>query len=230
MLFRSIIANEAAERFSYYGMKAILVVFMTTMLLDSSGAPAPMAKSDAVFWYHIFGMGNYFVPVFGALAADLLFGKYRTIIALSLVYCAGHGVLALDDTRVGLVAGLTLIALGSGGIKPCVSAHLGDQYRQSGGGRISEGFSLFYLAINVGAFLSTLIIPWLLQKHGSRVAFAVPGICMALATIFFWCGRRRYVALPPTPWRTYCNDLAHPGSRRAIAARSEEHTSELQSH
>lgn len=211
-----IIANEVAERFSYYGMKAILVVFMTTMLLDSSGAPAPMTESDAVFWYHVFGMGNYFVPIFGALAADLLFGKYRTIIALSLVYCAGHGVLALDDTRIGLIAGLSLIALGSGGIKPCVSAHLGDQYRQSGSGRISEGFSLFYLAINVGAFLSTLLTPWLLAHYGSNVAFAVPGVFMAMATLFFWSGRRRYVALPPTPWREYCAELGAPGARRSL--------------
>lgn len=213
-----IIANEVAERFSYYGMKSILVVFMTTMLLDRSGAPAPMSQEDATFWYHIFGMGNYFVPVIGALIADILFGKYRTIIALSLVYCAGHAALALDDTRGGLALGLSLIAVGAGGIKPCVSAHLGDQYRHAGSSRLSEGYSLFYLAINVGAFISTLLTPWLLARHGPRVAFAVPGLFMAAATAFFWLGRSRYVALPPIPLREYAASLAETGSKRQLAA------------
>ncbi len=213
-----IIANEVAERFSFYGMKSILVVFMTTMLLDRSGAPAPMSQEDATFWYHIFGMGNYFVPVIGALIADILLGKYRTIIALSLVYCAGHAALALDDSREGLAVGLALIAVGAGGIKPCVSAHLGDQYRHAGSARLSEGYSLFYLAINVGAFVSTLMTPWLLEQYGSHVAFAVPGIFMGVATLVFWLGRSRYVALPPTPLRDYVGALAAPGSTRRLAA------------
>lgn len=205
-----IIVNEVAERFSYYGMKSILVVFMTTMLLDSAGTSAPMSKEDATFWYHIFGMGNYFVPIFGAVIADTVWGKYRTIILLSLVYCAGHVALAFNDTRAGLLLGLSLIAMGSGGIKPCVSAHLGDQYRNHSSGRLSEGFSLFYLAINSGAFVATLLMPWLLGRYGPRVAFGVPGIFMALATVVFWLGRGRYCALPPTPWRRYRSEVLNP--------------------
>jgi POT family proton-dependent oligopeptide transporter len=205
-----IIVNEIAERFSYYGMKSILVVFMTTMLLDSAGTSAPMSKEDATFWYHIFGMGNYFVPIFGAVIADTVWGKYRTIILLSLVYCAGHAALAFNDTRAGLLLGLSLIAVGSGGIKPCVSAHLGDQYRNHSSGRLSEGFSLFYLGINVGAFVATLLMPWLLGRYGPRVAFGVPGIFMALATLVFWLGRGRYCALPPTPWKRYRSEVFNP--------------------
>jgi POT family proton-dependent oligopeptide transporter len=202
-----IVGNEAAERFSYYGMKAILVVFMTTYLMDSSGALRTMSDGEATFWYHIFGMANYFVPVAGAIVADAVWGKYKTIIVLSIVYCFGHLVLALDDTRLGLALGLGLIAIGSGGIKPCVSAHLGDQYENASPGRISEGYSLFYIAINVGAFVSTLLTPLLLTWYGPGVAFAVPGGLMAMATFIFWKGRHCYVVQPPTPFREYWREL-----------------------
>ena len=115
-----IVGNEAAERFSFYGMRAILVVFMTQYLRSRSGGLAPMSDNDANKWYHIFVASNYFFPIFGAILADAIWGKYRTIFWLSIVYCAGHFALALNDTRLGLMIGLGLIALGSGGIKPCV--------------------------------------------------------------------------------------------------------------
>jgi POT family proton-dependent oligopeptide transporter len=210
-----IVGNEAAERFSYYGMKAILVVFMTTYLMDSSGALKTMSQGEATFWYHIFGMANYFVPVLGAIIADAVWGKYRTIIVLSLVYCLGHLALAIDDTRLGLLVGLALIAIGSGGIKPCVSAHLGDQYLNSQTGRISEGYSLFYIAINFGAFISTLLTPLLLQWYGPQVAFGVPGVLMAIATFIFWKGRSRYVVQPPTPFKEYVAELRQAEHRLA---------------
>jgi proton-dependent oligopeptide transporter, POT family len=210
-----IVGNEAAERFSYYGMKAILVVFMTTYLLDSSGTLNTMSEGEATFWYHIFGMANYFVPLFGAIVADAVWGKYRTIIALSLVYCLGHFALAIDDTRSGLAIGLALIAIGSGGIKPCVSAHLGDQYHNAEKGRLSEGYSIFYISINVGAFISTLMTPLLLQWYGPHLAFGVPGILMALATLIFWMGRKLYVVQPHTPFTTYLRELSDAEHRAA---------------
>lgn len=119
-----IVGNEAAERFSYYGMRGILVVFMTRYLLDSHGGPAPMSDAEARSYYHLFSSAVYFFPLVGALVSDLWLGKYRTILFLSMVYCLGHLALALDDTRLGLSVGLALIAIGSGGIKPCVSAHV----------------------------------------------------------------------------------------------------------
>ena len=138
-----IVANEAAERFRFYGMRAILVVFMTQYLLDSSGTLDTMSEEDAKGWYHLFVSAVYLTPLLGALLADGLLGKYRTIILLSLVYCAGHFVLALDDTRLGLAFGLGLIALGAGGIKPCVSSHLGDQFGTSNHGLLARAFSWF---------------------------------------------------------------------------------------
>ena len=192
-----IIANEAAERFSFYGMRAILVVFMTQYLLDSSGLLSVMSEADAKGWYHLFVSAVYLTPLLGALIADGILGKFRTIILLSLVYCAGHFVLALDDTRWGLAVGLGLIALGAGGIKPCVSAHLGDQFGSSNHGLLARAFSWFYFAINLGAFVSSLATPWLLQYYGSAVAFGLPGVLMLLATLIFWAGRYRFVHVPP---------------------------------
>jgi len=192
-----IVGNEAAERFSFYGMRAILVVFMTQYLRDRTGALAPMSDNDAEKWYHISIASNYFFPIFGAILADAIWGKYRTIFWLSIVYCFGHFALSLDDTRLGLAAGLSLIAIGSGGIKPCVSANVGDQFGASNQHLISRAFGWFYFSINAGSFVSILLIPWLLQHYGSRVAFAVPGILMAVATLIFWMGRKKFVHVPP---------------------------------
>ena len=115
-----IVGNEAAERFSFYGMKAILTVFMTQYLIGSGGGVDRMNDNDAKFWVHTFVMAAYFTPLLGAFVADWLFGKYKTILYLSILYCFGHLALALNETRIGLAVGLSLIVLGTGAIKPCV--------------------------------------------------------------------------------------------------------------
>ncbi len=192
-----IVSNEAAERFSYYGMRTILVIFMTAHLADSSGNAAPMSEAEATGYFHLFASAVYFFPLIGALVSDVFLGKYRTILVLSIVYCFGHLALALDDTRLGLAVGLTLIAVGSGGIKPCVSAHVGDQFGATSSHLISRVFGWFYFAINLGAFISTLLTPWLLQAYGPHLAFGVPGILMFIATLAFWLGRYSFVHITP---------------------------------
>lgn len=194
-----IITNEAAERFSFYGMKGILVIFMTKFMLDSSGNPDLMGEEEARQWYHTFTSAVYFFPLIGALIADAFLGKYKTILILSVVYCLGHFALALDDTRIGLSVGLALIAIGSGGIKPCVSAHVGDQFGKSNHNLLEKVFGWFYFSINFGAFLSTMLTPWLLNdpRFGPHWAFGVPGGLMLLATIFFWMGRNVFIHIPP---------------------------------
>lgn len=194
-----IVGNEAAERFSFYGMKAILVVFMTQYLLNSVGQSDTMSDEQAKTVFHLFSAGVYFFPVMGALLADVLWGKYRTIIALSLVYCAGHAALAVDETRIGLFTGLFLITLGAGGIKSCVSAHVGDQFGPSNSHLLSKVFGWFYFAINLGSCASTLLTPWLLNHpdYGPSWAFGVPGVLMGLATLCFWLGRWKYAHIPP---------------------------------
>ncbi|MDD1614228.1 MAG: POT family MFS transporter [Methylococcaceae bacterium] len=192
-----IVGNEAAERFSYYGMRAILVIFMTQNLMNSSGQPDVMSENEAQGYFHLFVSIVYFMPLFGALMADGVLGKYRTIIFLSLIYCLGHFALAIDNTRMGLLIGQGLIAMGAGGIKPCVSAHIGDQFGIANQHLMTKVFSWFYFAINFGAFTAMLIIPWLLDHYGSSIAFAVPGFLMLVATVTFWSGRYRFVHIQP---------------------------------
>jgi POT family proton-dependent oligopeptide transporter len=191
-----IVTNEAAERFSFYGMKGILIIFMTKYMLDAHGAEDFMGADEAKGYYHLFTGAVYFTPILGAILADRFLGKYKTILSLSIVYCAGHFTLAMDETRLGLAIGLGLIALGSGGIKPCVSAHVGDQFGKTNGHLLEKVFGWFYFAINLGAFVSTMLTPWLLANYGPHVAFGLPGILMALATLFFWMGRKVFVHIP----------------------------------
>ncbi|MBW2274012.1 MAG: POT family MFS transporter [Deltaproteobacteria bacterium] len=192
-----IVGNEVAERFSFYGMRAILVIFMTQNLLDASGQPAPMSEAEALTHFHQFNSAVYFFPILGALLSDGLLGKYRTIMLLSLVYCLGHLALAVDQTRLGLVVGLGLIAVGAGGIKPCVSAHVGDQFAGSNEHLLPRVFSYFYFAINLGAFASMILTPLLLEHYGPHVAFGTPGVLMLAATGVFWMGRHHFAHVPP---------------------------------
>ena len=202
-----IIGNEAAERFSYYGMKSILAVFMTHYILSKTGVLDPMHEHEADSYTHYFVSGVYYLPVLGAILADGWLGKYFTIFSLSIVYCLGHLTLAFMDTSWGiavgertmLAMGLGLICLGAGGIKPCVSANVGDQFGESNKHLISKMFGWFYFSINAGSFISTILCPWLLSNpnYGPRYAFGIPGIAMFIATIFFWAGRKKMVHVPP---------------------------------
>lgn len=201
-----IIGNEAAERFSFYGMRSILIVFMTTYLVNTTGQLAPMGDAEARAWFATFVSAVYFLPILGAILAEGFLGKYHTIFSLSIVYCLGHLTLALMDTSWGigwgqekvLALGLGLIALGSGGIKPCVSANVGDQFGESNKHLLSKVFGWFYFSINAGSFISTILCPLMLANPswGPRWAFGIPGVAMFIATIFFWAGRKKFVHIP----------------------------------
>lgn len=192
-----IVGNEAAERFTFYGLRAILVVYMTQYLRNRAGELAPMNADDANFWYHLFVASNYFFPMMGAIVADAFWGKYRTVFWISLVYCAGCIALAGDGTRLGLFLGLGLIALGAGGIKPCVSSNVGDQFGSGNQHLVSRAFGWFYFAVNFGSFFSISLTPVLLAKYGPKAAFGVPAVLMFLATLVFWSGRYKFVHIPP---------------------------------
>lgn len=206
-----IVGNEAAERFSFYGMKAILAVFMTGHLLDTTGQLDTMSKEESLVWIHMFVAATYGFPLLGAVVSDALWGKYRTIVRLSIVYCLGHLALALDDTRVGLFIGLSLIAIGAGGIKPCVSAHVGDQFGAKNEGFLPRVFSWFYFSINFGAVLAQALTPLLLEHFGPHVAFGVPGVLMAIATLSFWAGRKKFTHIQPTGKRFFRESISREG-------------------
>lgn len=211
-----IIGNEAAERFSYYGMRTILVVFMTQYLMNPSGELDVMTEEKAKEWYHNFGTAVYAAPLLGAILSDWLLGKYRTILWLSIVYCLGHAALAVDHTRTWLLIGLALIALGSGGIKPCVSAHVGDQFGRTNQHMLTGVFGWFYFSINAGALFSIALTPFLLEEVGPGWAFGVPGILMAIATLLFWMGRKVFVHIPPAG-PTFFKQILSDGSLSGVA-------------
>ncbi|XXX80480.1 POT family MFS transporter [Sorangium sp. So ce134] len=186
-----IIGNEGCERFSFYGMKNILTFFLINYMLIH----AHVAKAN----YHLFVSACYFFPLLGGFLSDRFLGKYRTILWLSLIYCAGHACLAIfESSPSGFYAGLALIALGSGGIKPCVSAHVGDQFSEENKHLVKHVFALFYWIINFGSFFASALIPKTLEWFGPRVAFGIPGALMLIATLVFWMGRDQYVHVPPT--------------------------------
>jgi POT family proton-dependent oligopeptide transporter len=195
-----IVGNEACERFSYYGMKSILAGYITGKVLEGGLGQSADTSTSII---HLFVFVNYFMPLFGAWLSDKVIGRYHTILWVSLFYCAGHGVLACSDYAGGvhgkticLLVGLILIAFGSGGIKPCVSAFVGDQFKPEQSHLLQKAYGAFYWSINLGSFFSFLVIPWIKNHHGYSLAFLVPGILMGIATFVFWLGTKYYVRVP----------------------------------
>jgi POT family proton-dependent oligopeptide transporter len=184
-----IIANEFAERFCYYGINAILTVYMTQFL--------SVGDADATTYHSLFKSAAYFSPLIGAIVSDVVWGKFRTIMTFSMIYCVGCAVLALVPGTFGLVLGLGMVALGTGGIKPCVSTNVGDQFTSRNQHLIERAFSYFYLAINAGSSISIFFCPVLLSRYGPKLAFGMPAAMMFVATGVFWSGRKRFAVVPP---------------------------------
>ncbi|KAK5642904.1 hypothetical protein RI129_009071 [Pyrocoelia pectoralis] len=199
-----IVSNEFCERFSFYGMRTILSLYLADILLYS--------ENDATVIYHVFTMMVYFFPIFGAIISDSLLGKFRTILYVSCIYAVGNIVLALAATppldfpmRPISLLGLLLIAIGTGGIKPCVSAFGGDQFvlpQQEV--QLASFFSLFYFSVNSGSLISTFITPILRedvkcfgQDSCYSLAFGIPGILMVISIIIFGIGKPLYKIKKP---------------------------------
>ncbi|XP_031828402.1 peptide transporter family 1 isoform X2 [Nomia melanderi] len=199
-----IISNEFCERFSFYGMRTVLTLYLTQQL--------QYHKNTATAIYHAFTMLAYFFPLFGAILADSLLGKFRTIFYLSIIYAIGQILLALTAAPpIGLpsrefsIFGLVLIALGTGGIKPCVSAFGGDQFILPQQERyLSTFFSIFYFSINFGSLISSFLTPVLrsnVECFGNStcysLAFLVPAVLMTLSIVIFLLGRPMYRIIKP---------------------------------
>ncbi|NXT68026.1 S15A1 protein, partial [Chaetops frenatus] len=210
-----IVINEFCERFSYYGMKAVLTLYFTRFLhWDDNLATAI---------YHTFLALCYLTPILGAIIADSWLGKFKTIIYLSIVYTIGQAVLSVGSiseltgnnqngssnnlaVNIALsMIGLILVALGTGGIKPCVAAFGGDQFEDEQEKQRSTFFSLFYLSINAGSLISTIVTPTLratecgihTKQQCYPLAFGVPAILMAVALVVFVIGSKMYKKVKP---------------------------------
>ncbi|KAM7375214.1 hypothetical protein PAMA_014345 [Pampus argenteus] len=210
-----IVVNEFCERFSYYGMRAVLVLYFKYFLRWDD--------DFATTIYHTFVALCYLTPILGAIVADSWLGKFKTIVYLSIVYTVGQVIMAISaihditDTNkdgnpdnmtfhVALsMVGLILIALGTGGIKPCVAAFGGDQFEDHQEKQRSTFFSIFYLSINAGSLLSTIITPILraqecgihTQQKCYPLAFGVPAALMVVALIVFIIGSGMYNKTAP---------------------------------
>ena len=186
-----IITNEFAERFCFYGINSILTVYMVQFL--------HFTDADGATWQSLFKSGAYFFPLLGAIVSDVFWAKFRTIITFSMVYVLGCFTLALTSDKAGMALGMFLVAFGTGGIKPCVSTNVGDQFTSRNQHLIERAFSWFYLAINAGSSISIFLCPLLLQdpKWGPKFAFGMPGVMMAIATFAFWLGRKKFAVVPP---------------------------------
>lgn len=190
-----IIGNEFAERFSFYGMRSIIAVFLIHQFFSHLPSAEGEAKANAI--NHAFSTLVYFTPVLGAILADWFFGKYRVILIGSLIYTVGHFLLSMFDSSLpGFLFGLLVIAFSAGAIKSCVSANVGDQFDHKNEHLMSSIYGWFYFSINAGSMVSLLLIPVIYEKFGAAWAFGVPGIVMAMATIIFFSGRKRYIKLP----------------------------------
>lgn len=178
--------GEFAERSSYYGMRAILSLYMTEKL--------GVDKADAGTFMSLFIAGCYFLPLLGGWLADNFFGKYWTIVGFSIPYLVGQYIVGIENKYV-VVGALALLAMGSGVIKPNISTLMGMTYDQQRPGQEqlrSDAFSWFYLAINIGALLSQLAVPWLRTEYSYQTAFLFPFFSMALALTFFALGKNFY--------------------------------------
>ncbi|CAI5437649.1 unnamed protein product [Caenorhabditis angaria] len=199
------LGNEFCERFSFYGMKTILFIYLIT--------EHEFAPSTATFIYHAFACIAYFTPLIGSILADSIFGRFKVILYGSIIYVVGHILLSIGAVpffsygfRSSMdFSGLFVIAFATGCIKPCVSAFAADQFEEHQKDLRSQFFSFFYFAINAGSLFAILITPILRGRvqcfgnpHCFPLAFGVPGVLMALALVLFLMGWAMYKKYPPS--------------------------------
>jgi len=174
------------ERFTHYGMRAILVLFMVAAVGQGGFGIKDQTASSI---YGLFVASCYLLSLLGGWVADRLIGPQRAVICGAVLIVAGNALLAFASPRVFFV-GLTVIAFGVGLLKPNASVLVGQLYPE-GGARRDSGFSLFYMGINVGALSGAFLVPVCAARFGWRFGFVLPAIGMALGLVQFLLTRRR---------------------------------------
>ncbi len=173
--------TEMWERFTYYGMRAILVLFLVTATA-SGGFGIDDRTATAI--YGLYTASVYLAALPGGWIADRLIGAQRAVIAGGVLIAVGNGVLALSATPAMFYAGLVVIVFGVGLLKPNVSTIVADLYPE-GGARRDAGFSIFYVGINTGAFIGPFVTAWAKTRFGDRAGFGAAGLFMALGLVQF---------------------------------------------
>ena len=180
--------TEMWERFSYYGMRAILVLYIASSLEDGG---LGWTKVNALVLYGWYTMLVYVMSIPGGIIADKFLGQKKTVLYGGLILIAGHSILAVE-TMWAFYSGLVLIILGVGMLKPNISTMVGGLYKK-GDIRRDKGFTIFYIGINVGAFLASLIVGYVGEKIGWHYGFGLAGIGMALGMVVYYYGQKYLV-------------------------------------
>lgn len=180
--------TEMWERFSYYGMRALLVLYMTSKITDGTDSGLAWSTADALSVYGWYTMMVYVMSIPGGILADRWLGQKKMVLIGGLLLCAGHGILAID-AEWAFITGLVLIVLGVGGLKPNISTMVGGLY-PAGDQRRDKAFTIFYMGINIGAFASGLTIGVVGEVYGWHYGFGLAGIGMLLGQAVFMMGRR----------------------------------------
>src|SRR6266481_987704 len=178
--------TEMWERFSFYGLKALLILFMTAAATKGGMGFTDQRAGNVIGWY---GFGVYASAIFGGLAADKVFGQYRSVLLGGIIIALGHFSMAVPTVPT-FYLGLCLIVVGTGLLKPNASAMVGALYDPADARR-DAGFSLFYVGINVGAFVAPLVVGTLGQKVNWHVGFACAGVGMVIGLIQYVAGKSR---------------------------------------
>ncbi|MGL4631060.1 MAG: peptide MFS transporter [Leadbetterella sp.] len=179
--------TEMWERFSYYGMRAILILF----LLDKTSGLG-MIEKDAGAVYGMYTFSVYILSLLGGVLADKVLGQQRTIFVGGIVILIGHIVLAFSDTQAVFFTGLGIVALGTGCLKPNVTSIVSNLY-PNGGAKRDQAFSIFYMGINLGGALGIILVGFLGQKLGWHYGFGAAAVGMMLGLIVFGGLRKKYL-------------------------------------
>ena len=185
----TLFATELWERFSYYGMLAILVLYLAA---DESAGGLGLPGTTAIGIFGVYSAMVYLLAVPGGWIADRILGPYRTVLIGACTIAVGHYVMAVPSA-MSVWPGMVLVALGTGLLKPNISAMVGALYDNDPdeGERRDAGFSLFYMGINIGAFVAPLICGYLAEKVGWHFGFGAAGVGMTLAVIVYLAAGRR---------------------------------------
>jgi POT family proton-dependent oligopeptide transporter len=178
--------TEMWERFSYYGMRAFLILYMTA---PAAAGGLGFADADAASIYGTYTGSVWGAAILGGLVADRFLGQYRSVLLGGAIIAVGHFTLAFKALPF-FYSGLALIVVGTGLLKPNVSTLVGALY-EPGDTRRDAGFSLFYMGINLGAFIGPLIAGWLAQRVDWHLGFACAGIGMIVGLTQYVLGKKR---------------------------------------
>ena len=182
--------TEMWERFSYYGMRAILVLYLVTQTTDANPGLG-WTTAEALALYGWYTMLVYVASIPGGWIADRLIGQKKSVLIGGLTLCVGHGILAVEEMWA-FYSGLGLIIAGVGLLKPNISTMVGGLYK-AGDTRRDRGFTIFYIGINIGAFLSSLIVGYIGEVHGWHYGFGLAGIGMLLGQIVYMAGQKHLI-------------------------------------